>query len=413
MPIPRMAVSVANFHDYDVSDGAPLPSADELPRSLLYSIAADIGGPGLPTTAAEGLLASNARGFLGRAVAYSNQQTRVPGAKIRSLKFHPVRLAGSFLDQETYYGAKKHYLDWVAAREMKGGGYDCFHGWSGDSLRTLIAARQRGVPTMIEIPTWHRNKFREKNFYTRSEREESETWRTRMHITRQQMLSEYELADLVLVQSRCAAESFTSIGYPAERVFMVARGVDPGRFQVATYPSIFRLVFVGALIKRKGIHHLLKAWHDLRLKNAELVLVGTVHDEIKPYLDQYKTDSVVLPGFVSDVREYLQSSSAFVFISECEGSAKATYEAASCGLPQITTRESGDVVVDGLNGRVIPANDPEALVEAIREFYDHAEKLPEMGRAARARIEAQFTWEHHRRRLLHAYAHLMKVGTPS
>lgn len=407
-PTHRMA-GLADIHQFDVSDGARLPLADELPEALLYSIAADVGGPGLPTTAAEGLLASHQRGFLGRAVAYSNCQKRVPGSKIRSLAYHPVRLMGS-LDRETYYGAKKHYLDWIAAREMKSGRYDCFHGWSSDSLRTLIAARQRGVPTMIEIPTWHRNKFREKNFYTRSERERVESWKTRLHINRQQMLSEYELADLVLVQSECAAESFVEVGFPAERVFMVARGVDPERFQPAEYPEIFRLVFVGALIKRKGIHHLLKAWHDLNLKNAELVLVGTVHDEIKPYLDQYKTDSVVLPGFVGDVREYLQNSSAFVFISECEGSAKATYEAAACALPQITTRESGDVVIDGLNGRVIPPNDPEALAEAILDFYERADELPEMGRAARARIKKQFTWEHHRRRLLHAYATLKRLS---
>ncbi len=78
----------------------------------------------------------------------------------------------------------------------------------------------------------------------------------------------------------------------------------------------------------------------------------------------------MLPGFVADVRDHLQNSIAFVFISECEGSAKATYEAAACGLPQITTRESGDVVVDGLNGRVIPANDPEALAGSILEFYN-------------------------------------------
>lgn len=408
MALHRMA-GLAHIHRFDVSDGAPLPSGDELPESLLYSIAADVGGAGLPTTAVEGLLASYGRGFLGKAVGYSNRQERVPAAKIRSLAWHPVRLMGS-LDRETYYGAKKHYLDWIAAREMRSGRYDCFHGWSSDSLRTLIAARQRRVPTMIEIPTWHRNKFREKSFYTRSERERAETWRSRLHISRQQMLTEYELADLVLVQSECAAESFTSVGYPAERVLMVARGVDPQRFRAAVYPEIFRLVFVGALIKRKGIHHLLKAWHDLNLKNAELVLVGTVHDEMKPYLEEYKTDSVVLPGFVADVREHLQNSSAFVFISECEGSAKATYEAAACALPQITTRESGDVVVDGLNGRVIPPNDPEALAEAIREFYDNAEKLPEMGRAARARIEAQFTWEHHRRRLLHAYAMLKRLA---
>ena len=402
---------LAEIHRPDVREGGdPLPRAEDLPESLLYSIAADVGGPGLPTTAAEGLVAAFEGGFLGKAIGYANNQSRVPRAKIKSLKYHPVRLLGSFTDQETYYGAKKHYLDSVAARAMKSGRYDCFHGWSSDSLRTLIAARQQRVPTMIEIPTWHRNKFREKNFYTQSEREHTETWKSRLRINRQQTLSEYEMADLVLVQSECAAESFTSVGYPADRVFMVARGVDPERFEAAQYPDVFRLVFVGALIKRKGIHHLLKAWHDLNLKNAELVLVGSVHDEMKPYLEKYKTDSVVLPGFVGDVREYLQKSSAFVFISECEGSAKATYEAAACALPQITTRESGDVVVDGLNGRVIPPNDPEALTAAIREFYDNAEKLPEMGRAARTRIKEQFTWDHHRQRLLHAYAYLKKLG---
>ena len=400
---------LADIQNPDISDGARLPTDDELPSSLLYAIAADIGGRGLPTTAAEGLIASHERGFLGKAVGYANRQQRVPKSKIKSLALHPVRILGN-LDQETYYGAKKHYLDRIAARQIKAGRYDCFHGWSEDCLRTLIAARQRRVPTMIEIPTWHRNKFRPKNFYTRSERERVETWKSRMHISRQQTLTEYELADLVLVQSQCAAESFVEVGYPAERVFMVARGVDPERFRPAKYPDLFRLVFVGALIKRKGIHHLLKAWHGLALKDAELVLVGAVHDEMKPYLEKYQTDSVKLPGFVTDVREYLQNSSAFVFISECEGSAKATYEAAACALPQITTRESGDVVIDGLNGRVIPANDPDALAESIREFYQNAEKLPEMGRAARERIEEQFTWEHHRRRLLHAYATLMKLG---
>ncbi|MFT5108615.1 MAG: glycosyltransferase involved in cell wall biosynthesis, partial [Pseudoalteromonas tetraodonis] len=55
------------------------------------------------------------------------------------------------------------------------------------------------------------------------------------------------------------------------------------------------------------------------------------------------------------------------------------------------------------------ANDPEALADAIKEFYENAERLPEMGRAARRRIEERFTWEHHRRRLLHAYAHLMST----
>jgi glycosyltransferase involved in cell wall biosynthesis len=393
------------IHNPDVSDDAALPGAEVLPKNLLYSIAADIGGIGLPMTAAEGIRASDELGFLGKAIAYGNHQNKVTAGKIRSLALHPVRLLANF-DREIYYGARKQYLDWVTSRELGRGGYDCFHGWTGDSLRTLIRARQLGVRSMIEIPTWHRNKFKIKNFYTETERNVERTWRTGLYLTRQQMVSEYRLADLILVQSEKSAESFLYDGFDPKKIFLVARGVDPEQFRPATPPPLFRLIFVGALIKRKGVHHLLKAWQSLNLKDAELVLAGSIHDEMKPFLDEYKTDSVKLPGFVSNIRDLLETSSAFVFTSECEGSAKATYEAAACALPQITTRESGDVVKDGVNGIVIPANDPDALAEAIKRFYDHQEILPEMAKAARQRILEKYTWEHHRRRLLHAYAWL-------
>jgi len=396
-----------SIHNPDVSDDAPLPTAKELPRNLLYSIAADIGGIGLPMTAIEGLRASHRNGFLGKAIAYGIHQDEIPRKKIRSLKRHPVRLLANF-NRDTYYGARKQYLDWITSRELGRGDYDCFHGWSGDSLRTLIRARQKDVPSMIEIPTWHRNKFKTKTFYTFSERNREDTWKTSMYLTRQQQVSEYRLADLILVQSEKSAESFLHDGVDPKRIFLVARGVDPEQFRPSTPPPFLRLIFVGALIKRKGVHHLLKAWHSLNLKDAELVLAGNVHNEIKPYLDQYKTDSVKLPGFVSNIRDLLETSSAFVFTSECEGSAKATYEAAACALPQITTKESGDVVEDGVNGIVIPANDPDALAEAIKHFHTHPEILPEMAKAARRRILEKYTWDHHRRRLVHAYAWLMR-----
>lgn len=404
-----MAAALAEILNPDVSDGAPMPAAAELPASVLYSIAADIGGVGLAKTAEQGLLAPARAGVLGRAVAYANRQREIDPWKVKSLALHPVRLLAN-LDRETYYGAKKQYLDWVTARVLRRGGFDCFHGWSGDSLRTLVAARQRRLPSMIEIPTWHRNKFRRKGFYTLSERGRPDSWRERVRVTRQQMLSEYELADLVLVQSEMAAESFLAMGRGPGRIFYVGRGVDPDHFRPSRYPDRFRLVFVGSLKKRKGVHHLLEAWAKLALPDAELVLVGAVHREMRPYLDLHMTGSVTLPGHLGDVREYLERASAFVFVSECEGSAKATYEAAACALPAITTRESGDVVVDGETGVVIPANDPAALADAVRDFYDNRDKLPAMGAAARIRVERELTWEHHRRRLLHAYAELKRRG---
>src|SRR5262249_22641502 len=121
------------------------PATHTLPTCLLYSIFARIGGSGLDTDAFETLRASYRGGFLGKAVAYDNRQREIPASSIHSLRWHPVRLI-SFLDRPYYYGAKKRYLDWIASRHLATGRYDLFHSWSGDCLRSLQVAKQRGIP---------------------------------------------------------------------------------------------------------------------------------------------------------------------------------------------------------------------------------------------------------------------------
>src|SRR4029077_12845260 len=128
-----------------------------LPKSLLYSIFARIGGHGLDTDSFEALRASYRGGFLGKAIAYDNRQREIPDRFIYSLRWHPVRLL-SFLNSPHYYAVKKRYLDWTAARFLETGRYDFFHSWSGDCLRSLRVAKQRRIPSLIEIPTWHRDR---------------------------------------------------------------------------------------------------------------------------------------------------------------------------------------------------------------------------------------------------------------
>src|ERR1043166_9652095 len=94
-----------------------------LPKSLLYSIFARIGGHGLDTDSFEALRASYRGNFLGQAVAYDNRQTEIPSRYIYSLRWHPVRLL-SFLDLPFYYGSKQKYLDRTAARLLRSGRYD-------------------------------------------------------------------------------------------------------------------------------------------------------------------------------------------------------------------------------------------------------------------------------------------------
>jgi glycosyltransferase involved in cell wall biosynthesis len=149
-------------------------------------------------------------------------------------------------------------------------------------------------------------------------------------------------------------------------------------------------------------------WKQLNLKDAELVIVGGLTNELKPYVKEFSSPTVTYTGFVTNVAAELGRSTAFVFPSESEGSAKVNYEAAACGLAQITTRESGDVVIDGYNGRIIPPNNPEALAEAILDFYNNPEQLKAMGENGRKRVAENFTWDHYRQRLAEAYRIAMR-----
>jgi len=378
-----------------------------LPGKLLYSTSARIGGSGLDAVALETLRGVYREGFLGRAIAYENRQQEIPARLIRSLRFHPVRML-SFLGSQHYYGAKKHYVDLIAAQELRSGRYDFFHSWSGDCVRSLRVARACGIPSMIEIPTWHRNKGKLKAALTKSEREAlkqswSTRWKHHLLVSRQHVMEEYDLADLILVLSEKAKETFLIAGHPESRLFLLPRGTDTERFHPGTPPSIFRAVFAGALIKRKGVHTLLEAWSRLALPNAELVLLGTVHPEIKPALEKFATPNVRVEGFVKRPEDYFRDSTVHIFPSTCEGSAKVTFDAAACGLPQISTRESGDAVVHEETGLIIPCDNVDALCAAMLRLHRDPALRQRMGAAARQRMLDHFTWDHYRTRRLDAY----------
>ncbi len=391
----------------------PPPIARTLPRRLLYSIFARIGGSGLDTDAFETLRASYRGGFLGKAVAYDNRQSEIPASFIYSLRWHPVRLI-SFLDRPYYYGAKKKYLDWIASRQLATGRYDLFHSWSGDCLRSLQVAKQLGIPSIVEIPTWHRDGGKQKTYpdkpATAGDVSTIERWKNRLLLQRKRFVREYEIADLLLVLSTRAAHTFRVRGFPEEKLFYLPRGVDVERFKPGTPPKTFRAIFAGALIRRKGIQHVLEAWHRLNLSNAELWLVGFVHEEAKPFLKEFWRDNIRVVGFVRDPENYLNQGTIHVFPSQWEGSAKVTYEAAACGLPQITTYEAGDVVRNGIEGIIVKPGDVDAIAAALEHLYRHPEIVKEMSTAARRRVVENFTWDHFRTRLLDAYETAMRMA---
>jgi glycosyltransferase involved in cell wall biosynthesis len=85
----------------------------------------------------------------------------------------------------------------------------------------------------------------------------------------------------------------------------------------------------------------------------------------------------------------------------------------SSGLPVVATELSGakDCVTPGVDGTIVPARDPEALAEAILFHYNNPESTVAMGKAARAKIEQNFTVEHYIERNIGLYCSL--VGSES
>ncbi|HEV3064325.1 MAG TPA: glycosyltransferase family 4 protein [Chthoniobacterales bacterium] len=389
-------------------------SQENLPNSVLYAISARIGGIGLDLVAHETI--RGIEPFLGKAISYGVRAPDIDRRKMKTLRFHPVRLLSN-LDRKYYYAAKKRAVDRVAAQFLKTGRFDLFHVWSGSALHGLRVAKSLGIPSLLEIPTWHRQKG--KVLPPKTEHEIAmenapipQRWLNRLLISRQDSLEEYGLADLILVESEKAADSFRVLGFPDEKLYSMPQGVDVNRFQPGPPPPLFRAVFVGALIKRKGVHTLIEAWKKLRLPRAELWLAGHPHAEIKPYLVDLPSNVKVL-GFKGDVENVFRAGSVHLFPSSLEGSAKTTYEAAACALAQITTREAGDVVVDGVNGVVIPPDDVDALAAAIQFLYDRPDLVRKYGAAGRKRVLEQFTWDHFRERVLAAYRLAMDRATES
>jgi len=97
----------------------------------------------------------------------------------------------------------------------------------------------------------------------------------------------------------------------------------------------------------------------------------------------------------ADVLARLQATDIFVLSSVGEGISNAALEAMASGVPVVTTNTGGmpEAISDGVEGFVVPMRDAPALAERIAQLAGDRELRARMGRAARARAEAEFSLE--------------------
>jgi glycosyltransferase involved in cell wall biosynthesis len=239
-------------------------------------------------------------------------------------------------------------------------------------------------------------------------------------------------SDAELVQNVEDVATLRRLRVPADRLTVLGNGVDLARFapggRTEAAHAIRRAIgasdaevvvgAVGRLVWEKGLRELLEAGRRLGRTHphVRLVVIGPP--------DPSKADGITaaeLPGLSEatgvaflpareDIEAAYGAFDAYVLASHREGFPRSAMEAAATSLPVVATDIRGcrQVVDHGRTGLLVPPRDPGALADALVRVGGDAELRASMGRAARAKAEAEFDQDEVVARTLDAYERLLR-----
>lgn len=184
-------------------------------------------------------------------------------------------------------------------------------------------------------------------------------------------------------------------------------------------PEKFTFLFVGRIVRDKGINELVAAFRKLAVDNPgiRLFMVGSYEENLDPVdpltLEAIKTDSsIVSVGWKSgtDLLAYYAASDCFVFPSYREGFPNTVLEAGAMGLPCIVTDINGsrEIIKDGFNGLIVPTHDADVLYEAMKWMLNNPGKRESMASVSRKHIAVHYEQGFVRRCLLDYYREVLQ-----
>ena len=180
----------------------------------------------------------------------------------------------------------------------------------------------------------------------------------------------------------------------------------------------FTFLYVGRIVKDKGINELVEAFNELYSSHPEsrLILVGPKEDNLDPISEKSKEiiehlPSIIMTGpvFGRDLVNHYSAADCFVLPSYREGFPNTPIEAGAMRLPCIVTDINGsrEIIEDGNNGIIVPSKDSSALCKAMTNLIENKCLCYSMAENARPMIVSCFEQGFVRKCLFDFYNEIM------
>lgn len=211
-------------------------------------------------------------------------------------------------------------------------------------------------------------------------------------------------ASRVIAVSEYIAGMLRAAGCAPEKVVVHYIGVDTTHFSAGTaLRAPHRVLFVGRLVAKKGVIHLVRAMRDVQraVPEAELVVAGD--GDLRASLEREASAIGITATFLGvrtpeQVRDLMRTATVVAGPSivdargNNEGLGMVFIEAQACGTPVVVSTSGGasEGVVHGETGLHFAPGDETALAEHLVALLRDPERRARMGAAARRHVEARF-----------------------
>jgi glycosyltransferase involved in cell wall biosynthesis len=211
--------------------------------------------------------------------------------------------------------------------------------------------------------------------------------------------------DIFISPSVFARDRLVKGGYPAERIRVVPNCVTAAVYEPRYEPGA-NMLYLGRLSREKGLDVLVRA-AALSGVPTQIVGEGPQRPELERLIAETRAP-VELLGYRQgdELADAVRSARAVVMPSRCHDNAPlAVIEAMAWGKPVVGSHVGGipELVRDGVDGVLVPYDDPPALAEVLTRLAGDDNAVERMGRSARARVEERFDAPAHYEAVVEAY----------